>query len=99
MNELQNRLRRAKHICNCIILEHQRVRMLILFKKIVLANIVGIEIKNSGTVNSHDFKELRYLRVKYSFTKGIVQYTGSQYATFSVKLYAIHINQSLWETK
>lgn len=61
-------------------------------------NIVGIEIKNSTTVNPSDFKGLRYLRekAKDNFIKGIVLYTGSQYIPFEKNLFALPIN-ALWE--
>lgn len=61
-------------------------------------NIVGIEIKNSATVNPADFKGLRYLRekAKNNFVKGIILYTGSQYIPFEKDLFALPIN-SLWE--
>ncbi len=61
-------------------------------------NIVGIEIKNSTTVNPSDFKGLRYLRekAKDNFIKGIVLYTGSQYIPFEKDLFALPIN-ALWE--
>lgn len=61
-------------------------------------NIVGIEIKNSATVNPADFKGLKYLRekAKNNFVKGIILYTGSQYIPFEKNLFALPIN-SLWE--
>jgi uncharacterized protein len=61
-------------------------------------NIVGIEIKNSTTVNPSDFKGLRYLRekAKDTFIKGIVLYMGSQYIPFEKDLFALPIN-ALWE--
>lgn len=60
-------------------------------------NIVGIEIKNSTTVNPSDFKGLIYLRekAKGTFIKGIVLYTGSQYIPFEKDLFALPIN-ALW---
>lgn len=61
-------------------------------------NIVGIEIKNSTTVNPADFKGLRYLRdkAKNNFVKGIILYTGSQYIPFEKDLFALPVN-ALWE--
>jgi predicted AAA+ superfamily ATPase len=61
-------------------------------------NIVGIEIKNSATVNPADFKGLRYLRekAKDKFVKGIIFYTGSQYIPFEKDLFALPVN-ALWE--
>jgi uncharacterized protein len=61
-------------------------------------NIVGIEIKNSTTVNPSDFKGLRYLRekAKDNFIKGIILYTGSQYIPFEKNLFALPVN-ALWE--
>ena len=69
---------------------------------IVLENhagdIVGIEIKNSGTVDPKDFKGLRYLKEKAhnNFVRGIILYTGSQYIPFEKDLIALPIN-ALWE--
>lgn len=61
-------------------------------------NIVGIEVKNSATVNPSDFKGLRYLREKAqdNFIRGIILYTGSQYIPFEKDLIALPIN-ILWE--
>lgn len=70
---------------------------------IVLENragkIVGIEIKNSNSIEQKDFKGLKSLRenAKKKFLKGLVFYTGSQYVPFGNNLYALPIN-SLWES-
>ena len=62
--------------------------------------IIGIEIKNSETVEPKDFKGLKYLKEKAqdSFIHGIVFYAGSQAVPFGDKLFALPIN-SLWEAK
>lgn len=61
-------------------------------------NIVGIEVKNSQTVTSSDFKGLRYLQEKVgkAFVKGIVLYAGVQTITIDENLQMVPIN-SLWE--
>lgn len=60
-------------------------------------NLVCIEIKNSSTVNSTDFKGLKYIQelTGSKFLKGIVLYTGSELVPFGPKLIALPIN-SLW---
>ena len=60
-------------------------------------NVVGIEIKNSSTVRSHDFKGLETLAEEAgnAFVRGIVLYSGESAVPFSEKLIALPIN-TLW---
>ena len=70
---------------------------------IVLENsageIVGIEVKASSTVNSRDFKGLRYLSELLGdrFLRGIVLYTGDQPVPFGSNLYALPVS-TLWRS-
>jgi predicted AAA+ superfamily ATPase len=61
-------------------------------------NIVGIEVKHSGTVTSSDFKGLAFLqeKAKDKFVRGIVLYMGTECVPFGNNLWALPINQ-LWE--
>ncbi len=63
-------------------------------------NIVGIEVKNSETVNSQDFKGLSFLKEESgeSFIKGILLYNGSQIIPFGKDLYAVPIH-ALWTSQ
>ena len=62
-----------------------------------MGRVVGIEVKNSETVQSHDFKGLDYLSdvLGPKFVKGIVLYTGKTAVPFGKKLFALPI-ASLW---
>ncbi len=70
---------------------------------IVLENaageIVGIDVKASSTVNSRDFKGLRYLSELLGdrFLRGIVLYTGDQPVPFASNLYALPVS-TLWRS-
>lgn len=61
------------------------------------SNIIGIEIKSSGSVSVNDFKGLRHLQevAKEKFAYGIVLYTGQNTIRFDKKLCALPIN-ALW---
>ena len=54
-------------------------------------NVVGIEIKNSGTVRAHDFKGLEALAedAGEQFIRGIVFYTGDAVVPFGKNLFAL----------
>ncbi|NDH09256.1 MAG: ATP-binding protein [Gammaproteobacteria bacterium] len=60
-------------------------------------NIIGIEIKSSGSVSVNDFKGLRHLQevAQEKFVQGIVLYTGQDTLQFDKKLCALPIN-ALW---
>ena len=70
---------------------------------IVLENlageIVGIEVKASSTVNSRDFKGLKYLSelLGARFLRGIVLYIGDQPVPFGSDLYALPVS-ALWQS-
>lgn len=59
--------------------------------------IVGVEIKNSETIRSEDFKALRALQeeLKGRFVRGIVLYPGEEAVPFGEKLHAVPLS-SLW---
>ncbi len=60
--------------------------------------VVGLEIKNSDTVWSQDFKGLEYLEsmLGKNFVRGIVLYTGNQVVPFGQKLSALPLS-TLWQ--
>jgi predicted AAA+ superfamily ATPase len=60
-------------------------------------NVVGIEIKNSSTVRSHDFKGLGALAEEAgdAFVRGIVLYSGESAVAFSDKMIALPMS-ALW---
>ena len=62
-----------------------------------MGRIVGIAVKNSETVQSHDFKGLDYLSnvLGPEFVRGIVMYTGKTAVPFGKNLFALPIS-SLW---
>ena len=62
-----------------------------------VGEIVGIDVKASSTVNSRDFKGLRYLSELLGdrFLRGIVLYTGDQPVPFGSNLYALPVS-TLW---
>ena len=63
-----------------------------------MGRVVALEIKNSDTVVSKDFKGLEYMQslLGKKFIRGIVLYTGDQYVPFGEKLFALPIS-SLWQ--
>lgn len=69
---------------------------------IVLENsagdIVGIEVKLSGTVDVKDFEGMKFLAdmAKKKFVQGIVLYTGTQYVPFGKDISAVPIG-ALWQ--
>lgn len=62
-----------------------------------MGRVVGVEVKNSETVQSHDFKGLNYLSnvLGSKFMRGIVLYTGKTAVPFGKNLFAMPI-ASLW---
>ncbi|MFA6187562.1 MAG: hypothetical protein WC770_10200, partial [Phycisphaerae bacterium] len=68
---------------------------------IVLENsagdVVGIEVKLSGTVDAKDFDGMKFLAdmAKKKFIQGIVFYTGAQYVPFGKGISAVPIG-ALW---
>jgi predicted AAA+ superfamily ATPase len=61
-------------------------------------DIVGIEVKLSGTVDAKDFNGLKFLAdmAKKKFIQGIVLYTGAQYVPFGKDISAVPIG-ALWQ--
>ena len=59
---------------------------------------MGIEVKASSTVNSRDFKGLKYLSelLGARFLRGIVLYIGDQPVPFGSNLYALPVS-TLWQ--
>jgi uncharacterized protein len=62
-----------------------------------MGRVVGVEVKNSETVQSHDFKGLTYLSSMLGpkFVRGIVLYPGKSAIPFGKNLFALPIS-SLW---
>jgi predicted AAA+ superfamily ATPase len=62
--------------------------------------IVGIEVKASATVTSHDFNGLRALSAMAGarFHRGIVLYIGTEIVPFGANLYALPVD-ALWNGK
>jgi len=60
-------------------------------------DVVGIEVKASGTVGPNDFKGLRSLQAQIGekFVRGLVVYTGDRTVPFGEKLFALPISV-LW---
>ena len=63
-----------------------------------MGRVVGIEMKNTDTLRSHDFKGLSYLQqlLGEKFVRGIVLYTGDASVPFGKKLWALPYS-SLWQ--
>lgn len=63
-----------------------------------MGRVVGIEMKNTDTLRSHDFKGLSYLQqlLGDKFVRGIVLYTGDAAVPFGKKLWALPYS-SLWQ--
>jgi hypothetical protein len=60
--------------------------------------VVGIEVKASATVSSHDIKGLRVLadELGKKFVRGVVFYTGTEAIPFRTNLWALPVNM-LWQ--
>ncbi|MSQ47764.1 MAG: ATP-binding protein [Deltaproteobacteria bacterium] len=60
--------------------------------------IVGIEVKASATISTHDFKGLRALAETAGsrFYRGVVLYTGTEPLPFGPQFYALPVS-ALWE--
>ena len=64
-----------------------------------MGRVIGIEIKNSDTVRSFDFKGLEYLKglLGNKFVRGIILYTGNQSIPFGDKMFALPFS-ILWQS-
>jgi predicted AAA+ superfamily ATPase len=62
------------------------------------ADVLGIEVKLSGSVSDSDFSNMRILRgiLGERFRKGVVIYSGNELALFKDEMLAIPVNY-LWE--
>lgn len=61
-------------------------------------DVVGIEVKAGASVNSSDFKDLRFIKdfLGARFRRGIVFYTGEESVPFGEKLVALPVS-ALWQ--
>ena len=62
--------------------------------------IVGVEVKASGTITSSDFKGLRFLQdsIGARFRRGVVLYTGEEAIPFGERLEALPVS-ALWQPR